>query len=159
MPSRKISLISLFLSCLFIQISMGQQRTSENEPRIKAYFQKFPKSDSNEDGVLSLQELLSHMRKMREGNNNSESENQFKPAPENTGIRYSDKHKRNVLDYYPAKESELPVPVYVWFHGGGFSGGDKASVRKGGAKMIKDCLLYTSPSPRDRTRSRMPSSA
>ena len=25
--------------------------------------------------------------------------------------------------------------------------------------MNKDCLLYTSPSPRDRTRSRMPSSA
>ena len=24
---------------------------------------------------------------------------------------------------------------------------------------IEDCLLYTSPSPRDRTRSRMPSSA
>ena len=26
-------------------------------------------------------------------------------------------------------------------------------------KDFKDCLLYTSPSPRDRTRSRMPSSA
>ena len=26
-------------------------------------------------------------------------------------------------------------------------------------KLIKPCLLYTSPSPRDRTRSRMPSSA
>ena len=25
--------------------------------------------------------------------------------------------------------------------------------------QLKDCLLYTSPSPRDRTRSRMPSSA
>ena len=25
--------------------------------------------------------------------------------------------------------------------------------------QFKDCLLYTSPSPRDRTRSRMPSSA
>ena len=25
--------------------------------------------------------------------------------------------------------------------------------------LHKDCLLYTSPSPRDRTRSRMPSSA
>ena len=25
--------------------------------------------------------------------------------------------------------------------------------------LAKDCLLYTSPSPRDRTRSRMPSSA
>ena len=27
------------------------------------------------------------------------------------------------------------------------------------ADLYKDCLLYTSPSPRDRTRSRMPSSA
>ena len=26
-------------------------------------------------------------------------------------------------------------------------------------KRLKGCLLYTSPSPRDRTRSRMPSSA
>ena len=29
----------------------------------------------------------------------------------------------------------------------------------GYAKISKNCLLYTSPSPRDRTRSRMPSSA
>ena len=28
-----------------------------------------------------------------------------------------------------------------------------------GQTMSKSCLLYTSPSPRDRTRSRMPSSA
>ena len=27
------------------------------------------------------------------------------------------------------------------------------------AEGLEDCLLYTSPSPRDRTRSRMPSSA
>ena len=26
-------------------------------------------------------------------------------------------------------------------------------------ELVRDCLLYTSPSPRDRTRSRMPSSA
>ena len=26
-------------------------------------------------------------------------------------------------------------------------------------EQLEDCLLYTSPSPRDRTRSRMPSSA
>ena len=30
---------------------------------------------------------------------------------------------------------------------------------KAGSDMLKACLLYTSPSPRDRTRSRMPSSA
>ena len=32
-------------------------------------------------------------------------------------------------------------------------------VRKSVAYPEKTCLLYTSPSPRDRTRSRMPSSA
>ena len=31
--------------------------------------------------------------------------------------------------------------------------------RKKKDKLYKNCLLYTSPSPRDRTRSRMPSSA
>ena len=31
--------------------------------------------------------------------------------------------------------------------------------RRPPASMLKICLLYTSPSPRDRTRSRMPSSA
>ena len=31
--------------------------------------------------------------------------------------------------------------------------------RGGGNYIINSCLLYTSPSPRDRTRSRMPSSA
>ena len=30
---------------------------------------------------------------------------------------------------------------------------------KAGAEAVHPCLLYTSPSPRDRTRSRMPSSA
>ena len=29
----------------------------------------------------------------------------------------------------------------------------------GKSTLLKSCLLYTSPSPRDRTRSRMPSSA
>ena len=36
---------------------------------------------------------------------------------------------------------------------------EKNSVRKNIEYIIKTCLLYTSPSPRDRTRSRMPSSA
>ena len=33
------------------------------------------------------------------------------------------------------------------------------TVDKEGAVVYNNCLLYTSPSPRDRTRSRMPSSA
>ena len=35
----------------------------------------------------------------------------------------------------------------------------RASLADGFATFYGDCLLYTSPSPRDRTRSRMPSSA
>ena len=35
----------------------------------------------------------------------------------------------------------------------------EAKVNKAFDEAIRDCLLYTSPSPRDRTRSRMPSSA
>ena len=34
-----------------------------------------------------------------------------------------------------------------------------AGVRRADAMQTTSCLLYTSPSPRDRTRSRMPSSA
>ena len=30
---------------------------------------------------------------------------------------------------------------------------------RAGGQLFKHCLLYTSPSPRDRTRTRMPSSA
>ena len=36
---------------------------------------------------------------------------------------------------------------------------DVLKTKLGNASLIKTCLLYTSPSPRDRTRSRMPSSA
>ena len=35
----------------------------------------------------------------------------------------------------------------------------KAALNVAGNRMYNHCLLYTSPSPRDRTRSRMPSSA
>ena len=37
--------------------------------------------------------------------------------------------------------------------------GAYALIVDGGRVLLSSCLLYTSPSPRDRTRSRMPSSA
>ena len=40
-----------------------------------------------------------------------------------------------------------------------FGRGKISSLMGDVAKGIKSCLLYTSPSPRDRTRDRMPSSA
>ena len=40
-----------------------------------------------------------------------------------------------------------------------FGDGDKSALDLVKNGMGKDCLLYTSPSPRDRQKSRMPSSA
>ena len=43
--------------------------------------------------------------------------------------------------------------------GGEDSVGTRVEIDHIGATLLGICLLYTSPSPRDRTRSRMPSSA
>ena len=50
---------------------------------------------------------------------------------------------------YAARANLQPLLV-TGFNSGGIPGGQL---------MTTTCLLYTSPSPRDRTRSRMPSSA
>ena len=36
-------------------------------------------------------------------------------------------HERNVIDLYLA-ESDIPTPLYVFIHGGGFRGGDKSNI-------------------------------
>ena len=55
------------------------------------------------------------------------------------------------LDHLAATMPDLPVPRVIRRHDGAAS----AAV----AELSGDCLLYTSPSPRDRQKSRMPSSA
>ena len=143
MPFKKyFTILFLFLSvsASSIQNLFSQAPTSENEQRIKAYLEKFPKSDADDNGILTLQELLTHMKKTRKGSEKSNNDDPFKPSSDNTNIRYSDKHKRNVLDYYPAKKKNSSAPVFVWFHGGGFSGGDKDNIRNNGAKMLKAYL-------------------
>ena len=62
------------------------------------------------------------------------------------------------LDVY-----QLAVKVNRWFGRARFPRGRSAlrdqGQRAADAMVCNICLLYTSPSPRDRTRSRMPSSA
>ena len=73
-----------------------------------------------------------------------------------------DKHKFDVKLVNPANKRKFDVIVV----GSGLAGASAAaSLAELGYKVkcfcFQDspCLLYTSPSPRDRTRSRMPSSA
>ena len=49
-------------------------------------------------------------------------------APEVADVKYGP-HKRNVLDVWPAK-SDKPTPLVIYYHGGGFRGGDKRGVNR-----------------------------
>ena len=48
-------------------------------------------------------------------------------APTRADEKYDTKHERNVLDFWQAK-SDKPAPVVIWFHGGGFTQGDKRQI-------------------------------
>ena len=60
-------------------------------------------------------------------------------------------HCHWMCDYCPLSETRREID-YMYANERRVDIGDWNAV-------IEDCLLYTSPSPRDRTRSRMPSSA
>ena len=49
------------------------------------------------------------------------------PSPTRENEKYDTKHERNVLDFWAAK-SDKPTPLVVWFHGGGFTQGDKRAI-------------------------------
>ena len=122
------------LSVLVTAVPANAEPTSENEGRIKAYLQRFPDADSNKNGILTFTELKNHYAKSRKEKKTVKGDNKTLQAD----IRYSSEHKRNVLDFYPpqsAKKSD-PAPLFVWFHGGGFRQGDKASIGRGGGKML-----------------------
>ena len=66
----------------------------------------------------------------------NETQEEITPPPTDLVFASPDGVELSVALYLP--DSEGPHPVIMWIHG---------------------CLLYTSPSPRDRSLSRMPSSA
>ena len=54
---------------------------------------------------------------------------------------------------------DLNFPSFVTGTNSTDNNSSAASLKEQGNLLVRACLLYTSPSPRDRTRSRMPSSA
>ena len=60
-------------------------------------------------------------------------------------------------DPTPKQLAYLMLPHREAFYGGAAGGGKSDALLMGALQYV--CLLYTSPSPRDRQKSRMPSSA
>ena len=63
----------------------------------------------------------------------------------------------NVKEKMPSSGSVKKVVIFL--HGYGADGADLFSLSDPLSEQLPDCLLYTSPSPRDLSTSRMPSSA
>ncbi|GAA3402436.1 alpha/beta hydrolase [Paenibacillus hodogayensis] len=47
-------------------------------------------------------------------------------------------HERNVLDAYLLGKSEKPSPAVIFFHGGGYVGGDKSSIQT--TRLMEECM-------------------
>jgi len=62
--------------------------------------------------------------------------------PTLTDVRYGP-HERNVLDFYKAAANG-PSPVLIFFHGGGFRGGDKGSVRQAADQYLRAGIAVVS---------------
>ncbi len=154
--------LALIVGLAFAMVSPAfAQTSSANNARLKQLLQRFPQADTNRDGVLTLEEAIAFGRNagvipgergpQRPANGNLPKQNIPKQNPADIkavpfgkwkvykNVQYDTKHARNVLDFYQAN-SKTPTPIVVYFHGGGFRGGDKSNVTRWGGQLIKKYL-------------------
>lgn len=118
------TLLILAVSSLSAQTTDGAQ-TSLNNERLRKGLQQYPQADTNKDGVLTMEEGLAFLAKMKKGAPaSSDAKKPAGPAPTFADVTYGP-HERNRLDFWQAK-SDKPTPVVVFIHGGGFRSGDKS---------------------------------
>ncbi|MHC5011166.1 MAG: alpha/beta hydrolase fold domain-containing protein [Planctomycetota bacterium] len=104
----------------------GDGRLSRDEFPERFPFSRF---DADGDGYVTAAEDLAFRveRERRRGSGGRPARPPL-PAPAHADVSYGP-HERNVLDLWPA-ESETPTPLVVYFHGGGFRGGDKRTLNR-----------------------------
>ncbi len=132
---------SIRWTCLFLAVSVlaalaaaaVAEETSETNPRLKRWLERYPDADADKDGVLTMSEARAYRQKLAEGRRRGGAQGQG-VNPTFANVRYGP-HKRNVLDFWQAK-AEAPTPVLVCFHGGGFVGGDKSRYAGGPARVL-----------------------
>ncbi len=118
-----------------------EPRTSENTLFLKQMLERRPEADLDKDGVLTMEEARKARPKRQSAGQKLKAARDAvlgalrKPAPTHANVSYGD-HERNVIDFWQA-ESDSPTPLFVWIHGGGFRGGDKASIP---GDLLRQCL-------------------
>ena len=110
----------------------GKLSDAEKKNLMKTIISRFPRSDSDGDGVLSEKEwevvirIASVRDKMQKRQISGKSSNQGHMVPTHANIKYGE-HERNVFDLWLAK-SKKPTPLAIYIHGGGFISGNKEKV-------------------------------
>lgn len=134
MPSARLLILALVAATSAFHPLGAQEITSQNNERLRKGLQQYPEADTDKDGILTLQEGLAFLGKMKAKSGAAEG---YKDAPPPTirDVSYGP-HERNVLDFWKAKTT-APAPLVFFIHGGGFTSGDKT---KASGKLIQQCL-------------------
>ncbi|MFV1968550.1 MAG: alpha/beta hydrolase fold domain-containing protein, partial [Pirellulaceae bacterium] len=96
----------------------------------------FDRIDANNDGFVTPDEDKV-FRRSRGQRSQTAGRRRRRPLPKPTfaEVRYGP-HERNVFDLWQA-ESDEPAPLVIYYHGGGFRGGDKRSLN---GELLKQLL-------------------
>ncbi|AKJ63928.1 alpha/beta hydrolase [Kiritimatiella glycovorans] len=95
-------------------------RTSENHAGLRKLLERRPGLDRNRDGMLTENEVRASRRER------GRKKRPYRVPPTHRDVCYGE-HESMVLDFWEAA-SDRPAPLFVWFHGGGFRGGDKSGI-------------------------------
>ena len=133
------SLVILLLHFIFFNALYSQEFVKK----------MFDRLDKNEDGILRKEELsqkqwnrltdfdlngdleITKNEFIEKSNENRSKKSQsISPLPTEKDLEYSSSYQRSKLDLWlPEGDANIPTPIVVWFHGGGFVGGNKSRTR------------------------------
>lgn len=97
----------------------------------------FDRVDANHDGAITPAEDTAFRQARAKGAKPGQRRSRTRlPKPDHADVSYGP-HERNVLDVWLAR-SDKPTPLVVYYHGGGFRGGDKRTLNRALLEKLLD---------------------